>query len=343
MKKDLEQELLYWQIAVEGIDVLRIPENGYEAKNKTNKGERLSTFIREYTENVLNHRKTGVSLFEFGDKFPAIKGTTHDKWWEQATNLGRGKLDSNMDLPTLEKLDSKNAKEIMNALFPAYKALKESFDRRPFWHWFTRHDEYTAERDSIRALRGTMMSLFQKPSEYVEKWYEEFCELPVLEAYDHKDRKRFIKAARDDRSRDVFDIIDDDPRSKKSSTDGVLADGLQDEEVNKIMNGFEDALANSITPSMSFPEDDKLDFSIDDIQANDKDNAFNTDEIEELSDILSGKDNRNNNDNIILEVDEDDELNRTNVSFPELSENKEDEKKLSPVVEEGSFSKTKIL
>jgi hypothetical protein len=117
-----------YQIAIEGIDVIPLRQNGYEANTKTKKSERLTTFVKEYVEKVLNHQQTGVSEFEFSDSFPAVKGNTHNNWWAQATDLGRGKYHNIIDLPTIEKPKKEDIKVVMNAFFPLDRALTEKFN-----------------------------------------------------------------------------------------------------------------------------------------------------------------------------------------------------------------------
>ena len=58
-----EKKLLYWQLAVEGMDVLNIPEGEYEASRKSGKYDRFTTFVKEFTEKMLGKSNTGVEFF----------------------------------------------------------------------------------------------------------------------------------------------------------------------------------------------------------------------------------------------------------------------------------------
>lgn len=334
--KDYESKLLYWQIAIEGIDVIPLPQNGYEANTKTKKSERLTTFVKEYVEKVINRQQTGVSEFEFSDSFPAVKGNTHNNWWAQATDLGRGKYHNIIDLPTIEDPKKEDIKVVMNAFFPLYRALTEKFNRRPFWHWITRHDEYTAERDSIKALKGTMMSLLKQPSAYVDKWYQAYCDSATVFAYDHNARKRFIDAVRNDNSLNVFDLIAEDTHGKN-----LVNLKIQDEDSNTISNEFENQYVLDQNKNKDLFEDDKLDFNPEDITANDTENLMNTDDIGDFNDILKDIDKPSYNDNIILA--DDGQSDRILLNCSELAESNDSHDKLPPIVEEDdalSISKT---
>lgn len=49
--------------------------------------------------------------------------------------------------------------QVESTFFPAYRALSESFARRPFWQWFTRHSEYVAERDALKVMKNLIKSV----------------------------------------------------------------------------------------------------------------------------------------------------------------------------------------
>ena len=97
---DAEKKLLYWQLAVEGMDFLEIPENGYMAKNKKSKGDRFTTFVKEFIGKALKGEATNVRFFETLEGLPAnYTGEIDGNWWKQAKKLGEGKAPTNSIIP----------------------------------------------------------------------------------------------------------------------------------------------------------------------------------------------------------------------------------------------------
>ena len=80
-----EKKLLYWQLAVEGMDVLNIPEGEYEASRKSGKYDRFTTFVKEFTEKMLGKSNTGVEFFGDIKGLPFFKNDElKEGWWQQA-------------------------------------------------------------------------------------------------------------------------------------------------------------------------------------------------------------------------------------------------------------------
>ena len=51
--------------------------------------------------------------------------------------------------------------QVVSTFMPAYRALEESFSKRPFWQWFTNHAQYTAERDSLKVMKNLLKSMLR--------------------------------------------------------------------------------------------------------------------------------------------------------------------------------------
>ena len=169
-----QKKLVYWQLATEGMDVLNIPEEeGYTATEKTDKYDRFTTFVREFAEKLLVGESTGLDFYGENENLRLFdNGNIGPGWWERALDLGRGKISGKNVLPNFEKTTQKDVTAVLDTFMPMYRALKESYDRRPWYQWFTNHAQYTAERDAIRALRGLMMSLTEMPSAHIQAEFE---------------------------------------------------------------------------------------------------------------------------------------------------------------------------
>ena len=68
-----EKKLLYWQLAVEGMDILNIPDGEYEAAQKSGKYDRFTTFVKEFSEKLLGKSNTGVEFFGDTNGLPFFK------------------------------------------------------------------------------------------------------------------------------------------------------------------------------------------------------------------------------------------------------------------------------
>ena len=86
-----------------------------------------------------------------------------ENWWRLAMRTGKNGAISE-DMPgrgdgVIDADEEDKKAELYDSLMPAYRAFRESFQARPWYHWFTQHDRYTAERDTMNAIRGIMMTL----------------------------------------------------------------------------------------------------------------------------------------------------------------------------------------
>jgi hypothetical protein len=55
--------------------------------------------------------------------------------------------------------------QALSTYMPAYRAIKESFDKRPFWQYFTNHPQYTAERHALTVVKTIMISTMGEENE----------------------------------------------------------------------------------------------------------------------------------------------------------------------------------
>ena len=327
LNKD-EKKLLYWQLTVEGKDVMEIPDAGYEASTKSGKYDRFTTFVREFVERTVNGQDIGLSFFKPDKRFPAIsRGSTHEKWWKQAINLGNGKLSTSLNLPTIENPKKEEVTAVLNAFLPAYRAIKENFNRRPFWHWFTQHDQYTAERDSLKALKGIMMSLAQTHSGAIDGYLETYCDELPDSGRNLDNRKELLAAMRNGENLNLYaDYVEELPLKPR------IQDGLENELANEVENQYADANLEAL-------ENDEIVFNPEDIRASD--NTLDTDAFNDLNELLNSDGDLDLNENII--ADDGSEPDRMSLFIPDIDENSNDKKELSPIVEADSLSSSKSI
>ena len=147
-----------------------------------------------------------------------------DKFWKAAmASSGNKKIKESMP-----KIDGEYNKPVYALFMPAYRALKDRFEQRSIWQWFTNHDQYTAERDSIKALEGIMRSLTGDSLEKVTK------QLNITrERFPEKDRKKCeeaeikrLEAAEADR------LVEKNKKSpKKDNIGAMVSNELKEKQV----------------------------------------------------------------------------------------------------------------
>ena len=185
-EKKEQKRLQEWKNIVAAMDEFPI-HSKYELDGETNKFVRFTEYLKKMIPDLLSGSdyrvppiegmcNRGLLVLTFaGNKFP-------NDWWDTALKVGKGQRVSK-PLPSIknfgtelfsEVTDKEKIDNIYVTFMPMYRALKESFDKRPFWHWITRHNEYTAERDSLTALSGLMMSLTGEKQEDINQAYNEY-------------------------------------------------------------------------------------------------------------------------------------------------------------------------
>ena len=154
--KELEnaQELLItWETYVDAMDAIDLPKNHVAYKEMSKYG-RFTGCLKEYLNTLLTSNKKS--------KFATIdndKENVPDNWWDIAMKVGNGKNVENTIPQIKQPISEEDRKKVLDTLLPAYRALSESFEKRWSIEWLFNHDQYTAERDSLRVVRGVMMSL----------------------------------------------------------------------------------------------------------------------------------------------------------------------------------------
>ena len=187
---DAEQQRIYnekviylnnWSRRVSDMKGFAIPEK-YGMNNVTSKYNRFTFFFRNWVEELLaTDIELDDGILESNNKiFNLSQGRSNlqANWWNVAQQIGKGKTVENT-LPTFGEITEENKQYVYDTFLPAYRALKESFDKRSIWEWFTNHAQYTAERDSLRALEGIVSTLTGEGKEGIKAKLDEYvAEIP---------------------------------------------------------------------------------------------------------------------------------------------------------------------
>ena len=170
-----------WSRRVSDMKGFVIPEK-YEMGKVSNKYDRFTGFIQHWVEELLaTDLEDGEGVLESNDTIYNLGIGRTDlmiDWWEVAKQVGRGKQINNT-LPKFHEVTEESKQHVYNAFLPAYRAIKESFEKRSAFEWFYNHRQYTAERDSLRALEGIMATLTGDSKDKINARLDEYvAEIP---------------------------------------------------------------------------------------------------------------------------------------------------------------------
>ena len=104
-------------------------------------------------------------------------------------DVGKGKKVKN-ELTKIESHSNINRDTVYGVFMPAYRAIKERFDKRSIFQWIFNHEQYVAERDSIKALSAIMTTLTGDTMEQLDAALKE--NQNVMPSSDKEKLERFL-------------------------------------------------------------------------------------------------------------------------------------------------------
>lgn len=181
------QTLQVWENRVANMNNFDIPER-YELGGAKGKYARFTGFIEMWIAEAFQHTDDVVSddasLMQFG-RLELDMSKIKDDWFKHAQNVATGKA-TEVELPiTKEAATDADKKIVYDTFLPAYRAIKEKFEKRSFWQFIFNHAQYTAERDALRAIEGVVTTLTGEGKEGLEAAYAQYkVELPTSNTID---------------------------------------------------------------------------------------------------------------------------------------------------------------
>ena len=140
------------------MDGITIMPKHYAANSETGKYARFTGYMKEWMTWLFTSKDNNCPFAKLDND----KDNVPQDWWNVAMKVGRGKNVENT-LPTLPDFAADDADKelVFNTFLPAYRALTEKFEKRSVFQWIFNHAQYTAERDSINALKGVITTLLK--------------------------------------------------------------------------------------------------------------------------------------------------------------------------------------
>ena len=123
-------------------------------------------------------------------------------WWDIAMEIADGD-EPKSALPRIINPTKEDKHVVYSELIPAYRALKDSFDKRWWFEWIFNHKQYVTERDSIKALKGVMMALTGDDAEAIDRELEEHRDSVPTSGVTPKERKAMIREVKDKRIHEI--------------------------------------------------------------------------------------------------------------------------------------------
>ncbi|MBO5737665.1 MAG: hypothetical protein J6S04_07625 [Clostridia bacterium] len=175
-------------------DVENIPLNPYHNyKDHGDIYERLHAFMKLWLEDVYGCYTNAAGELE---KLPEDLQSPDSKDWIKGIGgkmtplaadwfqvaLKGAKKDSN-PLPHITEPKSDETKsdyndvryEVDNALFPAYRALRDSYEKRSIFQWIFNHRQYVAERDALKVMTNLITSMTGYSQRELDVQYKSNC------------------------------------------------------------------------------------------------------------------------------------------------------------------------
>ena len=262
------QNLQVWESRVANMNGFAIPER-YELSGAKGKYARFTGFVEMWITEAFQHADDVISddasLMQFG-RLELDMSKIKDDWFKHAQNVAIGK-ETEANLPTTkENATDADKKIIYDTFLPAYRAIKERFEKRSFWQFIFNHAQYTAERDALRAIEGVVTTLTGEGKAGLEAAYAQYkVELPTsntIEALAHESVRADVEKVEAARAEEVAkeiahqNAIEEEKQKEKEEIMAKNASDLTCEDQAKVLfddDGFkkstEDSLLSAVDKS----------------------------------------------------------------------------------------------
>ena len=262
------QNLQVWESRVANMNGFAIPER-YELSGAKGKYARFTGFVEMWITEAFQHADDVISddasLMQFG-RLELDMSKIKDDWFKHAQNVAIGK-ETEANLPTTkENATDADKKIIYDTFLPAYRAIKERFEKRSFWQFIFNHAQYTAERDALRAIEGVVTTLTGEGKAGLEAAYAQYkIELPTsntIEALAHESVRADVEKVEAARAEEVAkeiahqNAIEEEKQKEKEEIMAKNASDLTCEDQAKVLfddDGFkkstEDSLLSAVDKS----------------------------------------------------------------------------------------------
>jgi hypothetical protein len=215
-RADVAMDIRQWKDMLANPNTIPV-NNNYEYKKVNDVYERMHVYLKSWVEGMFGWKSNKDGFLQ---RTAVDEDTEAAKEWMESsrpltdlpmdwlkTAMAGGKK-AKAELPHIDtkgmtkEVFTKTAKglqsDVVDHFFPAYRALRDSFDKRSFWQWFSpsKHRQYVAERDALKAMTNLITSMTSMTKDELNAKYEGYKGFyPEYEIYPEKVEKPVIKAA----------------------------------------------------------------------------------------------------------------------------------------------------
>ena len=188
-----------WEYRVQAMGIFEMPAY-YKYNTSLNKYDRFSGYVEELVARLVIG-EAGRRPDPFGD-LDVDRESFPMEWWDNMIDVVDGKWVRN-PIPQIRNASEADKKAVYDELIPAYRALKDSFDKRWWFEWIFNHDQYIAERESIKALKGVMLSLTGDTEDELNAALAKHREEVPTSGVTKQERSAIIKAEKEERIHEI--------------------------------------------------------------------------------------------------------------------------------------------
>ena len=174
-KEDHIERFNIWAQRVRDINGVEWPDSFEKKYDNNNKYTRFTGYVKEWMHGILSSDSGKRAYIHKSERLDDVylDGGLAKDWWKLAMKRSNGK-NIEKGLPGAKFYEENKRSEIYDKFMPAYKAIKESYDKRPWYEWIFNHAQYTAERDALKAIKGMILELTMDEPRAFESAYNEY-------------------------------------------------------------------------------------------------------------------------------------------------------------------------
>jgi hypothetical protein len=172
----------------------------YKYNTNLNKYDRFSGYVEELVARLVTG-EADRHPDPFGDLDVDRESFPMD-WWNDMIDVVDGKWVRN-PIPQIRNASEADKKAVYDELIPAYRALNDSFEKRWWFEWIFNHDQYIAERESIKALEGVMLSLTGDTKDELNAALANHREEVPTSGVTKQERRATIRAEKEERIHEI--------------------------------------------------------------------------------------------------------------------------------------------
>ena len=186
-RADIAMDIRQWKDMIANPNTIPV-NNNHQYKNVNDVYERMHVYLKTWVEGMFG-LKTGkdgymqrTAVYEDSEETKEwiVKARPLTElpfgWFKTAISGGKA---AKAELPHIDTKGmtkeefTKTAKEmqsdVVDYFFPAYRALRDSFDKRSVWQWFSfsKHRQYVAERDAFTFYHNLSKNSISRGSMFV--------------------------------------------------------------------------------------------------------------------------------------------------------------------------------